>query len=679
MTSSSRHPTLSVIVPLSGPDGRDRLVPFLENMASGTLPVSMEIILVTDPDGNTAEPDCLKRNRPAFSVKQLTTENGSALLTGIRNSSGSVIFIPDGPECSPDDLVKCISPVLHGECKAVYGARKDSKPGLKEQFGIWRRNLLFNTELTCSLSCCKAFDGELLRLLASDMNSINPEMEITADLLRLGFEIRETALPGTAGRHRRTGIFRNALVRRFAPIGKLRRQTGELSASCAETIRKHRSNTLAMVIVFMIAFLLRLLVTIPGLSSPQLLMRPDSAPFLASAGPGIFTAMPAFHKPYPAGWRKWKTDTPQFRKVYGSETPAPLYPLWLSVIFGIGRHSLPFAAVAGCLLGALACVPVMLAGRLFGSPRIGVIAGLLLALNPTAVVFSPLFLPDTLFLLLVSVQVWFFLRFVKNGLLPNLAAAMISGALAALVSPVNAGWIIAAMAVMLFLRLPLSVRLKSILTALLLSGIILFPWLYASHRAGIGWRIGTSHSELLLKDTAAVEAAAGRRKSDLAANYRNELYERYAAEPERFAALGAQLDERERFLLEKLARHPFRALALHFNPAVLHQDLGGMFINLGIFTVPPQFYLKLLYTFSVLLSMVIILGLGWYFIAAADRRSWIPVLLFLLLAGYYLLAPGSTGSPRSQLPALPFICLAAAFGLVYFHGIVKEKKVPSGL
>ena len=104
-----------------------------------------------------------------------------------------------------------------------------------------------------------------------------------------------------------------------------------------------------------------------------------------------------------------------------------------------------------------------------------------------------------------------------------------------------------------------------------------------------------------------------------------------------------------------------------------------MFINLGIFTVPPQFYVKLLYTASVLLSMVIVLGLGWYFIAAADRRSWIPVLLFLLLAGYYLLAPGSTGSPRSQLPALPFICLAAAFGLAYFHGIVKEKKVPSGL
>ena len=86
----------------------------------------------------------------------------------------------------------------------------------------------------------------------------------------------------------------------------------------------------------------------------------------------------------------------------------------------------------------------------------------------------------------------------------------------------------------------------------------------------------------------------------------------------------------------------------------------------------------MVYVFSVFLYMFTALGLGWYCIAAADRRSWLPVLLFLLLAGYYLLMPGSIAEPRYQLPALPFICLAAAFGLVYFYGVVKEKKAPSG-
>ena len=505
-------------------------------------------------------------------------------------------------------------------------------------------------------------------------------MEITANLLRLGFEIRETALSGTARRENRRNVFGNVLIRRFAPIGKLRRRTSELSTACGETIRRHRSNTVAMVIVFMIAFLIRLLGALPGLNSPKLLMSPDSASYLSAAGPGIFTAGPSFHKPYPSSWRKWKPETPQFRKIYGNEIPAPMYPVWLSAMFGISSRSLPFAAVAGCLLGALACVPVMLAGRLFGSAKAGIIAGLLLALNPTAAAFSPLFLPDTLFLLAISLQVWFFLRFFKSGLLMNLAAATVPAAFGALICPVNIGWIIAGMTAILFLRLPLPLKLKAILTVFLLSGIILFPWLYAAHEAGIGWRIGTSGSEALLRNTAAAEAAAtGQRKSDLMANYRNAMFERYAAEPERFSTLGAQLDERNRFLLEKLARHPFRAAALHFKPAVLHQDLGRIFINLGIFTIPAQFYLKLLYTASVVLTLCIAVGLGWYFIAAADRRSWIPVLLFLLLAGYYLLVQGAAAAPRDQLPALPFITLAAGFGLVYFYGIVKEKKVPSGL
>ena len=89
--------------------------------------------------------------------------------------------------------------------------------------------------------------------------------------------------------------------------------------------------------------------------------------------------------------------------------------------------------------------------------------------------------------------------------------------------------------------------------------------------------------------------------------------------------------------------------------------------------------MKLIYTATVLLYMLTALGLGWYFIAAVDSRSLLPVLLFLLLAGYYLVLPGSIAEPRDQLPALPFIALAAAYGLVYFFGIVKEKKLPEGL
>ena len=58
-------------------------------------------------------------------------------------------------------------------------------------------------------------------------------------------------------------------------------------------------------------------------------------------------------------------------------------------------------------------VGVYFSGRLFGSDYAGLIAGLLFALNPTAIALSPMFLPDTLFALIVAFQGYFFLRFIQ--------------------------------------------------------------------------------------------------------------------------------------------------------------------------------------------------------------------------------------------------------------------------
>ena len=699
------HPVLSVIVPVC--NGGKNVTALLDKINRSALSVPTEIILVSDGSAGSSPEICREwiednRSGTRHALKLLHSGNdgiGAAVKTGIQESSGAVILIPDADaEYDPEDFTRCITPILHGECKVVYGSRKAgsrsrmfsnplSFPGGLLLTG-WI-DLLYNSELTDASACCKTFDGPLLRSIPVSSGKFNWESEITAKLLRLGFEIREvpischsrTAAEGkkmkwTAWLH----ALWTALFWRFAPVGGIRRRTGELSASCREIIRKHRNTSFLMTIVFMIAFLIRLLGALPGFSSPQLLMRPESTSFLTAAGPGIFTSMPAFHKPYPSAWRKWKPDTPRFQKVYGNETRAPLYPLWLSMLFGISGHSLPFAAAAGCLLGALACIPVMLAGRLFGSSRIGIAAGLLLAVNPTAIVSSPLFLPDTLFLLFVSMQVWFFLRFVKNGFGLNLAASVILAAFGALVSPCNAWWIIPCTVTLLLLhRIPLKKRLFHMLTALLLCGAVLLPWLHASRQAGIGWRIDTAGAWALMKNTAAMEAAADRRKkSDVIADYRAQMHERYSADPVKFSTLGAQLDEQEKFLFRKILRHPFRTLSVHFNPAVLQQDMEGFFLNLGIFR-PKRFHVKLLYCASILLSMLAALGLGWYFIAAADQKNGCPVLLFLLFAGYYLLLPGSAAIPRHQLPALPYICLAAAFGLFYFFGIIKEKKTPSGL
>lgn len=704
--SNPVHPVLSVIIPICNEEKTVRTL--LDKVLHADVRVPMEIILVNDGSTDRSGEICrdwveANRKNTRHILKLIQRENGgkgAAVKTGIRESSGDVVIIQDADlEYDPEDYARCIAPILHGECKVVYGSREAdnrnrmfSAPSffLGGLLLTWWIDLLYNAELTDEPTCYKTFDGKLLRSIPISGDKFDWEPEITAKLLRLGFEIREVPVsyhPRTLNEGKkikwRDGLIALwvALFWRFAPIGKLRRDLAAAASPFQEIIRRRRIDSWMMLTVFLIAFLIRLLGALPGLSSPHLLMRPDSAPFLAAAGRGIFTELPSVHKPYPSAWRKWRKDIPGFRKVYGNETTAPLYPFWLSLVYGFSSHSLPFAVVMGCLLGALACLPLMLAGHLFGSSRVGIAAALLLALNPTAVAYSPRFLPDTLFLLVVALQIWFFLRFFKNAFGLNLFLSVILAAVGALIRPVNAWWIIPCIALLVFMRkIPLRLRFSYAAASLVIFGVVLLPWLFASSRAGIGWRIDTSGSDAMLKNTAAMEGALFKRKaSDLAAAYRAEMYDRYAAEPDKFVTLGAQLDERDRFLFRKIISHPFRYLALHFNPAILQQELGGIFLNLGIYSMPNRFYLKLIYTFSVVLYMFIVLGLGWFFIAAADRRSWMPLLLFLLLAGYYLLMPGAIAEPRYQLPALPFICLAAAFGLVYFHGIIKEKKAPGGL
>ena len=700
----SSHKVLSVIIPIFNEE--KTVAALLDKVLAAKIPVSMEIILVNDGSTDNTPAICQEwidrnRGRTPHRLLLLHRENGgkgAAVKTGIQASSGDVIIIQDADlEYDPEDFTRCITPILHGECKVVYGSREAdnrnrmfSSPSffLGGLLLTWWIDLLYNAELTDEPTCYKTFDGALLRSIPISGSKFDWEPEITAKILRLGIEIREVPIsyhPRRIAEGKKIkwkdGLIALwvALFWRFASISSIREKTGSVSPALKEILRKHRNRSLAILLVFAGAFLIRLLAALPGLSSPHLLMRPDSAPFLADAGRGIFTEAPAFHKLYPSAWRKWKPETPAFRKVYGNETRAPLYVIWLSLLFGISGHDLPFAAVAGCLLGALACLPVMLAGHLSGSPRAGIAGGVLLALNPTAIVYSPLFLPDTLFLLTVSLQVWFFLRFVKNAFGLNLIAAVVLAAFGALIRPANAMWIFPCIAMLIFLRhIPLRLRCNYMLAALLLFGAVLFPWLLTSKKAGIGWRIDTISSEALLKNTAALEASvSGRKSSDIAAEYRAQMYDRYAAEPEKFATLEAQLNERDRFMFKTIFRHPFRYLALHFNPAILKQDFGEFFIHLGIFR-PPIFWLKLLYLTTLVLYMFTALGLGWYLIAALDHRSGIPILLFLLLSGYYLLMPGSIAIPRYQLPALPFLCLAAAFGLSYFYGIVKEKKTPSG-
>ena len=86
---------------------------------------------------------------------------------------------------------------------------------------------------------------------------------------------------------------------------------------------------------------------------------------------------------------------------------APLYPYFLGVIYKVGGHSVLIARVVQAVIGAAACVLLALAGRAFFSHKVGVAAGLLLAIYPTAIFFDGLIQKSVLDSFLVCLLLFF--------------------------------------------------------------------------------------------------------------------------------------------------------------------------------------------------------------------------------------------------------------------------------
>jgi len=67
---------------------------------------------------------------------------------------------------------------------------------------------------------------------------------------------------------------------------------------------------------------------------------------------------------------------------------APAYPYFLAAIYSVAGHDVWTARLVQVVLGSLACVLLALAGKQFYSRRVGLLAGALLAVYPTAIFFD---------------------------------------------------------------------------------------------------------------------------------------------------------------------------------------------------------------------------------------------------------------------------------------------------
>ncbi len=91
---------------------------------------------------------------------------------------------------------------------------------------------------------------------------------------------------------------------------------------------------------------------------------------------------------------------------FGTEVfyQTPLYPYWLAIIFRLAGYDLGLVRVVQAILGAASCALLGLAGRRFFSDRVGVIAGLLLAVYPPAFFFDGLIQKSSLDIFLITLM-----------------------------------------------------------------------------------------------------------------------------------------------------------------------------------------------------------------------------------------------------------------------------------
>jgi len=93
---------------------------------------------------------------------------------------------------------------------------------------------------------------------------------------------------------------------------------------------------------------------------------------------------------------------------------APLYPYLLGVTYAIAGRSLLVVRIVQALIGSASCVLLALAGVRLFSPRVGLTAGVMLALYAPAIFFDGLLQKSTLDVFFICLALWLISRMVDT-------------------------------------------------------------------------------------------------------------------------------------------------------------------------------------------------------------------------------------------------------------------------
>ncbi|MDP9238740.1 MAG: glycosyltransferase family 39 protein [Chloroflexota bacterium] len=162
----------------------------------------------------------------------------------------------------------------------------------------------------------------------------------------------------------------------------------------------------------------------------------------------------------------------------------PGYPVTLAAIYYITGDSLWAGRMFNVLCGALTALLVYaIARKLFGLTE-AVVAGLLMALFPGHIYFTPLLMSETYFLLLMTATIAVFLYFVLGRERPQLLGVAAAGVLAGMTGMSRGEFAPFAGIMLLLMLLHLGLRRSLLPAAVLLLGMgaLVVPWTIRNER-----------------------------------------------------------------------------------------------------------------------------------------------------------------------------------------------------
>jgi glycosyltransferase involved in cell wall biosynthesis len=167
--------------------------------------IEKEIIVVNDgsTDSTKQEIDKALLATPGLVHHSLLNfGKGAAVRYGFQMATGEIIIIQDADlELDPEEYHLLLEPILAGKSQVVYGSRflrPNPKISAQTRLGNYivtmATRLLFGSRITDMETAYKVFRAEVIKSLKLRALRFEIEPEITAQILRAGYEIHEVPI-----------------------------------------------------------------------------------------------------------------------------------------------------------------------------------------------------------------------------------------------------------------------------------------------------------------------------------------------------------------------------------------------------------------------------------------------------------------------------------------------------